>query len=47
MASLGVQALTRDWIYINGGRRGLLLGLGPELLLDAAGAQPVEEAHSG
>jgi Cys-tRNA(Pro) deacylase len=35
----GVLELAR--IYINGGRRGYLVGIAPQVLIDALGAQPV------
>lgn len=36
------SVLTLPMIYINGGRRGYLLGLAPGILPDLLGAQPVE-----
>ncbi|MEY8878038.1 MAG: Cys-tRNA(Pro) deacylase [Leptothrix sp. (in: b-proteobacteria)] len=36
----GVLALPR--IHINGGRRGFLVGIAPQVLVDALGARPVE-----
>jgi Cys-tRNA(Pro) deacylase len=41
----GVLALPRIWI--NGGRRGFLLGLAPAVLVDTLGAKPVHCAISG
>jgi len=34
--------LALDKIYINGGRRGYLVGIAPQVLLDALGAKPVQ-----
>jgi Cys-tRNA(Pro)/Cys-tRNA(Cys) deacylase len=37
-----LSALDHDRVYVNGGRRGLLLGLDPEALIEAAGAEIVD-----
>lgn len=37
-----LSALDHERVYLNGGRRGLLLGLDPEALIEAAGAEIVD-----
>src|SRR5690606_1323818 len=39
------ELLTLPRIYLNGGRRGFLLGLAPQALVDLLGAKPVEAAN--
>ena len=36
------ELLEFDTIYINGGRRGYLLGINPQVLIDKLGARPVQ-----
>lgn len=36
------ELLEFDTIYINGGRRGYLLGIKPQVLIDSLGARPVQ-----
>jgi prolyl-tRNA editing enzyme YbaK/EbsC (Cys-tRNA(Pro) deacylase) len=35
------SVLALETIYINGGRRGYLVGIAPQVLLDLVGAKPV------
>ena len=39
------ELLTLPCIYLNGGRRGFLVGLPPQALVDLLGAKPVEAAN--
>jgi Cys-tRNA(Pro)/Cys-tRNA(Cys) deacylase len=41
-----LRALDHEMVYVNGGRRGLLLGLDPEQLIEAASAEVVEVGRS-
>ena len=43
---IDLQALDHEKVYVNGGRRGLLLGLDPERLIEAASADVVEVGRS-
>jgi Cys-tRNA(Pro) deacylase len=42
---IDLSVLDHDRVYINGGRRGLLLGFDPETLIDAANAEVIDVAR--